>query len=133
MILATQILRETPTYPEALIGRGTAFAFQRELDAAIADFSKVDNLANLLVNETEFSSELVLLCFNRLYKLIHQLGRLGSAGVRHVLPWVISWRQVFSILLTLRWLLQIRTRFLLSITCNICINIIGFYFLDILI
>ncbi|XP_042387598.1 suppressor of RPS4-RLD 1-like isoform X1 [Zingiber officinale] len=35
-----QILRETPTYPEALIGRGTAFAFQRELNAAIADFSK---------------------------------------------------------------------------------------------
>lgn len=36
-----QILREDPTYPEALIGRGTAYAFQRELDAAIADFSKV--------------------------------------------------------------------------------------------
>lgn len=54
MILATQILRETPTYPEALIGRGTALAFQRELDAAIADFSKVDNLANLLVNESVF-------------------------------------------------------------------------------
>ncbi|XP_020537233.1 suppressor of RPS4-RLD 1 isoform X2 [Jatropha curcas] len=35
-----QILREYPTYPEALIGRGTAFAFQRELEAAIADFSK---------------------------------------------------------------------------------------------
>lgn len=36
-----QILREDPTYPEALIGRGTAFAFQRELESAIADFSKV--------------------------------------------------------------------------------------------
>lgn len=35
-----QILREDPNYPEALIGRGTAYAFQRELDAAIADFSK---------------------------------------------------------------------------------------------
>ncbi|OWM82121.1 hypothetical protein CDL15_Pgr001695 [Punica granatum] len=35
-----QILREDPTYPEALIGRGTAYAFQRELDAAISDFSK---------------------------------------------------------------------------------------------
>ncbi|XP_021629242.1 suppressor of RPS4-RLD 1 isoform X3 [Manihot esculenta] len=35
-----QILREDPTYPEALIGRGTAFAFQRELESAIADFSK---------------------------------------------------------------------------------------------
>ncbi|XP_020091961.1 suppressor of RPS4-RLD 1 isoform X2 [Ananas comosus] len=35
-----QILRETPKYPEALIGRGTAYAFQRELDAAIADFTK---------------------------------------------------------------------------------------------
>ncbi|URE00097.1 Tetratricopeptide repeat protein [Musa troglodytarum] len=34
-----QILRETPEYPEALIGRGTAYAFQRELDAAIADFT----------------------------------------------------------------------------------------------
>lgn len=37
----TQILRENPSYPEALIGRGTAYAFQRELDAAIADFTKV--------------------------------------------------------------------------------------------
>lgn len=36
-----QILREEPTYPEALIGRGTAYAFQRELDAAIVDFTKV--------------------------------------------------------------------------------------------
>ncbi|KAK4777177.1 hypothetical protein SAY86_005865 [Trapa natans] len=35
-----QILREDPTYPEALIGRGTAYAFQRELDSAVADFSK---------------------------------------------------------------------------------------------
>ncbi|XAR57739.1 hypothetical protein NMG60_11025991 [Bertholletia excelsa] len=35
-----QILNEDPTYPEALIGRGTACAFQRELDAAIADFTK---------------------------------------------------------------------------------------------
>ncbi|XP_052195401.1 suppressor of RPS4-RLD 1 isoform X1 [Diospyros lotus] len=34
-----QILNEDPTYPEALIGRGTAYAFQRELDAAIADFT----------------------------------------------------------------------------------------------
>lgn len=36
-----QILKEDPNYPEALIGRGTAYAFQRELDAAIADFTKV--------------------------------------------------------------------------------------------
>jgi len=35
-----QILNEDPTYPEALIGRGTAYAFQRELDAAIADFTR---------------------------------------------------------------------------------------------
>ncbi|XP_027078399.1 suppressor of RPS4-RLD 1 [Coffea eugenioides] len=35
-----QILQEDPTYPEALIGRGTAYAFRRELDAAIADFTK---------------------------------------------------------------------------------------------
>ncbi|GAB4849033.1 Suppressor of RPS4-RLD 1 [Ancistrocladus abbreviatus] len=35
-----QILKEDPDYPEALIGRGTAYAFQRELDAAIADFTK---------------------------------------------------------------------------------------------
>ncbi|KAL5993850.1 hypothetical protein ACLOJK_038207 [Asimina triloba] len=35
-----QILRENPTSPEALIGRGTAYAFQRELDAAITDFTK---------------------------------------------------------------------------------------------
>lgn len=36
-----QILKEDPSYPEALIGRGTAYAFQRELDAAISDFTKV--------------------------------------------------------------------------------------------
>lgn len=36
-----QILREDPSYPEALIGRGTAYAFQRQLDAAISDFTKV--------------------------------------------------------------------------------------------
>ncbi|KAB5547876.1 hypothetical protein DKX38_011282 [Salix brachista] len=35
-----QILKEDPTYPEALIGRGTAHAFKRELGSAIADFSK---------------------------------------------------------------------------------------------
>ncbi|XP_062101861.1 suppressor of RPS4-RLD 1 [Humulus lupulus] len=35
-----QLLKEDPNYPEALIGRGTAFAFQRELEAAIADFTK---------------------------------------------------------------------------------------------
>ncbi|XP_014520846.1 suppressor of RPS4-RLD 1 isoform X1 [Vigna radiata var. radiata] len=35
-----QILKEEPAYPEALIGRGTAYAFKRELDAAIDDFSK---------------------------------------------------------------------------------------------
>ena len=34
-------MKEDPNYPEALIGRGTAFAFQRELEAAIADFTKV--------------------------------------------------------------------------------------------
>lgn len=37
-----QILQEEPDYPEALIGRGTAYAFQRELHAAIADFTKVE-------------------------------------------------------------------------------------------
>ena len=36
-----QLLKEDPNYPEALIGRGTAYAFQRELDAAIVDFTKV--------------------------------------------------------------------------------------------
>ncbi|GFP99525.1 suppressor of rps4-rld 1 [Phtheirospermum japonicum] len=35
-----KILQEEPDYAEALIGRGTAYAFQRELHAAIADFSK---------------------------------------------------------------------------------------------
>lgn len=39
--LISQILEEEPDYPEALIGRGTAYAFQRELHAAIADFTKV--------------------------------------------------------------------------------------------
>ncbi|PHU17472.1 hypothetical protein BC332_13167 [Capsicum chinense] len=36
-----QILEQDPTYPEALIGRGTSLVFQRELDAAISDFTKV--------------------------------------------------------------------------------------------
>ena len=36
-----QILQEDPNYPEALIVRGTAYAFRRELDAAITDFTKV--------------------------------------------------------------------------------------------
>ncbi|KAM1733374.1 hypothetical protein EV1_018569 [Malus domestica] len=35
-----KILKEDSNYPEALIGRGTAYAFQRELEAAIADFTK---------------------------------------------------------------------------------------------
>ncbi|XP_051126901.1 suppressor of RPS4-RLD 1 [Andrographis paniculata] len=35
-----KILEEEPDYPEALIGRGTAYAFQRELHAAIADFTQ---------------------------------------------------------------------------------------------
>lgn len=35
-----QILKDDPTYPEALIGRGTAYAFKRELHSAIADFTK---------------------------------------------------------------------------------------------
>ncbi|CAL0313437.1 unnamed protein product [Lupinus luteus] len=35
-----KILKDGPAYPEALIGRGTAYAFLRELDAAIADFTK---------------------------------------------------------------------------------------------
>ncbi|KAK7252790.1 hypothetical protein RIF29_36996 [Crotalaria pallida] len=35
-----QILKENPAYPEALIGRGTAYAFKRDLDPAIADFTK---------------------------------------------------------------------------------------------
>ncbi|GER30947.1 tetratricopeptide repeat protein [Striga asiatica] len=35
-----KILEEEPDYPEALIGRGTAYAFKRELHAAIDDFSK---------------------------------------------------------------------------------------------
>ncbi|KAF3638593.1 hypothetical protein FXO38_23170 [Capsicum annuum] len=36
-----KILEQDPTYPEALIGRGTSLVFQRELDAAISDFTKV--------------------------------------------------------------------------------------------
>ncbi|MCI07404.1 tetratricopeptide repeat protein 13-like, partial [Trifolium medium] len=36
----TQILKEDSAYPEALIGRGTAYAFKRELHSAIDDFTK---------------------------------------------------------------------------------------------
>jgi len=48
----TQILKEDPAYPEALIGRGTAYAFKRELDAAIADFSKVFEFEQTLSEST---------------------------------------------------------------------------------
>lgn len=41
VLLHVQILQEDPDYSEALIGRGTAYAFQRELHTAIADFTKV--------------------------------------------------------------------------------------------
>ncbi|KAL0926810.1 hypothetical protein M5K25_003061 [Dendrobium thyrsiflorum] len=34
-----QVLSENPKYAEALIGRGTAYAFKRELEAAIDDFT----------------------------------------------------------------------------------------------
>ncbi|KAF3600868.1 hypothetical protein F2Q69_00032722 [Brassica cretica] len=34
-----RVLKEEPTYPEALIGRGTAYAFQRDLENAIDDFT----------------------------------------------------------------------------------------------
>lgn len=40
----SKILRESLTYPEAPIGRGTTYAFQRELDSAISDFTKVEIL-----------------------------------------------------------------------------------------
>lgn len=36
-----QVLSENPNYTEALIGRGTAYAFKRELEAAIDDFTMV--------------------------------------------------------------------------------------------
>ncbi|XP_074308821.1 suppressor of RPS4-RLD 1 [Silene latifolia] len=45
-----KVLKEDANYPEALIGRGTAYAFQRELDAAIADFTKAIE-ANPLAGE----------------------------------------------------------------------------------
>ena len=35
------MLKEEPTYPEALIGRETAYAFQRDLENAIDDFTMV--------------------------------------------------------------------------------------------
>ncbi|KAL4343737.1 hypothetical protein HN51_061997 [Arachis hypogaea] len=35
-----KILKEDTAYPEALIGRGTAYAFKKELNSAIADFTK---------------------------------------------------------------------------------------------
>ncbi|KAG2245457.1 hypothetical protein Bca52824_092691 [Brassica carinata] len=37
---AVLVLKEEPSYPEALVGRGTAYAFKRELENAIADFTK---------------------------------------------------------------------------------------------
>lgn len=39
--LILQILKDNSTSAEALIGRGTAHAFERKLEAAIKDFSKV--------------------------------------------------------------------------------------------
>lgn len=35
-----QVIRDNPNSVEALLGRGTAYAFQRDLEAAILDFSK---------------------------------------------------------------------------------------------
>lgn len=48
----TQILKEDSAYPEALIGRGTAFAFKRELHSAIDDFTKVftQNIGMVLID-----------------------------------------------------------------------------------
>lgn len=60
----TQILKEDPTYPEALIGRGTARAFKRELGSAIADFSKVSNFSALQAYE-----RIPALIYNWLYDL----------------------------------------------------------------
>ncbi|EMS58142.1 hypothetical protein TRIUR3_08798 [Triticum urartu] len=42
--LVAQIWQESTAYPETPIGRGTAYAFQRELDSAISDFTKVEIL-----------------------------------------------------------------------------------------
>ncbi|XP_078430313.1 tetratricopeptide repeat (TPR)-like superfamily protein isoform X4 [Wolffia australiana] len=45
----TQILKEDPMSPEALIGRGTGFAFQRKIDLAIIDFTKAIEVNSLAV------------------------------------------------------------------------------------
>ncbi|KAG5407830.1 hypothetical protein IGI04_013949 [Brassica rapa subsp. trilocularis] len=55
-----KVLKEEPTYPEALIGRGTAYASQRELENAIADFTK-------LVRPGRGEDRLVLLLGNLLW------------------------------------------------------------------
>lgn len=88
-----QILKEDPAYPEALIGRGTAHAFKRDLHAAIADFTKVfihtHTLSERCINICLFPLFLNSLCvaFLRLYNLIHQLVRHGRGEVRPGQPW----------------------------------------------
>lgn len=58
-------------YPEALIGRGTAHAFQRELEAAILDFTKVLELAIpqqyakiILISSSEWLIQLIFLGYS---------------------------------------------------------------------
>lgn len=91
-----QILEEDPAYPEALIGRGTAYAFQRELDAAMADFTKVleRTLSNRCIMYIEISYIIFLLyvsslhvVYLRLYNIIHWLVRHGKGEVRPGRPW----------------------------------------------
>jgi hypothetical protein len=41
LLLLEQILKENSTSSGALLGRGTAYAFMRNLKKAVSDFSKV--------------------------------------------------------------------------------------------
>jgi hypothetical protein len=84
-----QILKEDSAYPEALIGRGTAYAFKRELHSAIADFTKVfmQNIGMLHIDMfPQFISRLRVV-YLRLYNIIQLLVRHGRGEVRLGQPW----------------------------------------------
>lgn len=78
------MLKEEPTYPEALIGRGTAYAFQRELENAIDDFTKVFVYLTRVVTHSGLSSQILLL-FVRLFNRTQRQVRPGSGEDRLVL------------------------------------------------
>jgi hypothetical protein len=66
-LFALQLLEENPKSCDALLGRGTAYAFLRNLEIAITDFSKVQ-----MPSLNFFFSNALHLCWNALKLLFHK-------------------------------------------------------------